>query len=360
MITNRIFTLLICSVFFCISSNAQLKYYDAAEFPLFGKISEETETRYERLPAYLKSEIREPLWRSGKNTAGLFLRFASNSSSIGVKWSLLNNFRMAHMTDIGVRGFDLYALEDGEWHFVNTTRPQLGNVDNEIVVVRSMSEEMREFMLYFPLYDGITALEIGVDSTAIITQPKTNTFADRKPIIAYGTSITQGGCASRAGMVHTAILSRWLDTEIINLGFSGQGQLDYEIAEMIANKEASLILIDNMPNCTYVQVKEKTENFYNIIRAKQPDVTIMFFESPIFPSGRFDSSHGQRVADKNVVLREVFERLVEKGEKNIVLVPAAGMIGTDGEATVDGVHFTDLGFMRYAEYLYPIIRQHLR
>jgi lysophospholipase L1-like esterase len=360
MTTNRLFTLILCAVFFCITSNAQLKFVESGKFPVFGKISDETETRYERLPANMRDVVREPVWNLGKHTAGLFLRFATNSSSIGVRWTLRSNFRMAHMTDVGVRGFDLYALENGEWVFVNSTRPQLNMIDNEVVVIRNMSSEMREFMLYFPLYNGVTALEIGIDSTAVITPPQKNTFAHRLPIIVYGTSITQGGCASRAGMVYTAILSRWLHTEVINLGFSGNGRLDLEIAEMIAQREASLIIIDNMPNTTSAQVEEYTEKFYRIIREKQPEVPILFVESPIFPSGRFDLSHGRRVDEKNEILRNIFNRLVEQGEQNIALVPAAGMIGNDGEATVDGVHFTDLGFMRFAEHLYPIIRRYLR
>jgi hypothetical protein len=339
--------------------NAQLKYYDASAFPLYGKISEQTETRYERLPAHLQSETRPPVWSLGKNTAGLFIRFSSNSSSIGLKWTLRGNNMMNHMTSIVIKGFDLYCLQGDKWEFVNSARPEVNSFDNEAIIVANMFKEEREFMLYFPLYDGVTSLEIGVDSTSFLHLPKRDVFAERKPIIAYGTSILQGGCASRPGMAHTSILSRWVNTEFINLGFSGNGQLDYEIAKIIAERDASLIILDFMPNVNVTQIEEKMEKFYDIIRQKQPNVTILFIENPIFPQSRFDLRMRNEVETKNAALHKAFAKLLCKGEQNIFLIPSAGMIGTDGEATVDGIHFTDLGFMRYAEYLYPIIKYHI-
>jgi len=360
MLIRKLF-ILICLSIVGTSVNAQLVFYDTSEFPLYGKISEHTETRYERLPKHLKGEIRQSVWDLGKNTAGLFLRFATNSSSIGLRWTVLNNVRMHHMTDIGIRGFDLYALQDGEWVFVNSARPAMNSFENETVIISRMSNEMREFMLYFPLYDGVTALQIGVDSTATLLQPQQNLFADRKPVIYYGTSITQGGCASRPGMAHTNILSRRLHTEFINLGFSGNAQLDYEIAEIIGEKDASLIILDFLPNVRVNQIEERTEKFYNIIRRKSPDVTILFVENFTFPYSRFDLQTYRAVQEKNAALRKVFENLIARGEQNIGLISASPeMIGADGEGTVDGVHLTDIGFLRYAEFLYPIIKQHLK
>lgn len=340
-------------------ANAQLKYYDAHGFPLYGKISNQTETRYERLPTHVKSLTRTPVWNLGKNTAGLYIRFVSNTSSVSLKWSLYENRIMNHMTPTGIKGFDLYCYLNNKWEFVNSARPKSDSMDNEAMVISNMNKDEKEFLLYFPLYDGVTSLQIGVDSTAVIFQPEHNLFGNNKPVICYGTSILQGGCASRPGMAHTNILSRWLKTEFINLGFSGNGQLDYEIAEIIAEKEASLIILDFMPNVSVKQIEEKMEKFYGIIREKLSDVPILFIENPVFPQGRFDLHMQNVVKEKNIALNKVFSKLQSKGEKNIRLIPSAGMIGVDNEATVDGVHFTDLGFMRYAEYLYPILNQYL-
>jgi lysophospholipase L1-like esterase len=156
-------------------------------------------------------------------------------------------------------------------------------------------------------------------------------------------------------MAHTNILSRKLNREIINLGFSGNALLDYEIAELMAECDASLYILDFVPNASVEQITDKTEKFYRILREKHPDTPIIFIEDPIFPLVRYDLNMQKEVRDKNKALHSVFESLKAKKEKNIQLISSVGMIGTDGEATVDGIHFTDLGFMRYAEYLYPKI-----
>ena len=261
----RRFVVIFIAVLCSLGVNAQTVYYDAYAFKLLGKISDSTETRYERLPQYLKNKTRKPVWTLGKNTAGLALRFRTNSTSISARWGVLENINMNHMALVGIKGVDLYCLnETGKWTFVNSGKPQ--GKENESQIISNMTPEEREYMLYLPLYDGITHIEIGIDSIAQIKKPLSESPSDGLPIIYYGTSITQGGCASRPGMAHTNILSRWLNKEIINLGFSGNGQLDYEIAELMGNHQAAAYIIDCMPNVNSTQVNEKLETFYHKLR----------------------------------------------------------------------------------------------
>jgi hypothetical protein len=338
-----------------IHGNAQMVFHSADNFPLLGKISEDTETRYERLPAYLKEKTRPPVWSLGKCSAGLAIRFRSNSTKIGARWELLNDNVMNHMAFTGIKGMDLYALNGSNWEFVNTARPS-GKI-TEAVISSNMDGVMREFMLFLPLYDGVTALEIGVDSLSVIDQPDINLPNRQKPLICYGTSILQGGCATRPGMAHTNILARWLNREVINLGFSGNAKLDYEIAELIAQREASAILLDFMPNVNVSEIEEKTEKFYRIIRDKLPEIPIFFIENPQYPKAAYDLESQKLIKEKNEALNKIFKHLKKTGEKNIKLIPSNGMIGDDNEATVDGVHFTDLGFLRYSEFLIPHLKK---
>lgn len=342
-----------------LSLHAQLTYHNADQFPLLGKISEDTETRYERLPQNLKKVSREAVWYLGKNSAGLAIRFSTDATTIGAKWKVKDGTHMNHMTDIGSRGLDLYCLEGEDWVFVNAARPTIGSTLTETTIISNMTHKQREYMLYLPLYDALMDLEIGVNEGATIEQPKVELPSTQKPIVAYGTSILQGGCASRPGMAHTNILSRWLNTEIINLGFSGNAQLDYEIAELIGSFDSPLYILDFMPNVETDQVNEKLEKFYNIIRAKAPKTTIIFIENPIFPKATYDTYIREQIESKNAALNNIFNRLREK-DPNIFLISSHNVIGNDMEATVDGIHFTDLGFMRYAEYLLPILQTHLK
>ena len=204
-----------------------IAYYDADGFPLLGKAAERTETRYERLPAEYRGVSRGPVWELGKCSAGLAVRFRSNSTTIAARWTALFDRTMNHQTQTGTRGLDLYCLqEDGAWTFVNSARPT--GQKNETVIITDMEPAEREYMLYLPLYDGLTDLEIGIDSLARIGQPAVDLPQRERPVVFYGTSILQGGCANRPGMAHTSIISRRLNRECINLGFSGNALLDLE------------------------------------------------------------------------------------------------------------------------------------
>lgn len=335
--------------------NAQVVYYNADQFPLLGKTSDETETRYERLPAYLKEVTRPPVWNLGKNSAGLAIRFNSNSSSISAKWEVLGDNRMNHMTETGIKGLDLYAWEGDHWRPVKAALPS-GKV-NERTIISNMTPEEREFMLYLPLYDGVVSLEIGVDSTAYIAPPVLPYPDTSQPILVYGTSITQGGCGTRAGMVYTSILGRMLNREVINLGFSGNGKLDYEIAELMATRtDASLFILDFVPNVNTAQLAEKARPFYDIIRKANPTTPILFVENISYPYMTYDQNTRKNVTEKNRLLRETFEKIKSEGDSHVYYLPTDGLIGEDGEATVDGVHLTDTGFDRLARKVFEAIQ----
>lgn len=340
---------------FLYTLQAQLVYYDAAPFPLLGKATQATHMRYARLPDSLEQTSRPKLWKLSRHSAGMSLRFRTNSTKIAVRWEVLQNYGMAHMTSIGIKGVDLYCLEkNAEWRFVNAGWPT--GKKNEATIISNMSAEDREFMLYLPLYDGVCSLSIGIDSLSFLEQPAVDLPVRRKPVLFYGTSILQGGCASRPGMAHTNIISRRLNRECINLGFSGNAFLDLEVAEVIAQVDASAIILDFAPNASVDQMKERMEAFYKVIRDKQPLTPVIFVEDPIFTHTLYDSRIAEEVKSKNQVLNMLFNELKQKNEQNIILVSSKDMLGTDGEATVDGIHFTDLGMMRYADLLTPVIR----
>lgn len=260
------------------------------------------------------------------------------------------------MTDVGIKGLDLYCWEDsGRWRFVNSARPT--GKTNQATIIANMQPREREYMLYLPLYDGLVSLSIGVDSLAIIDQPLIDYPLRKKPIVFYGTSILQGGCASRPGMAHTNIISRRLNRECINLGFSGNAFLDLEVAKVIAEVDAGIFILDFVPNASVEQMEERMVIFYRIIRSKHPDTPIIFIEDPIFTHTLYDERIAKEVQRKNDALKEIFHRLKKENEKNIILISSKNLLGEDGEATIDGIHFTDLGMMRYTDLICPIIKK---
>ena len=350
----------LCFAFFIasISMFSAPVWHDASEFPVFGKISDQTDSRYERLPGYMQEQCRKPVWNLGRNSAGLYIRFKANSLALYIKWTPLFDNSMNHMTDTGIKGLDLYALSDENgWRFYRSARP--AGKENEVKLI--IGKQDREYMLYLPLYDGLSSLQIGVDEDGFIGQPEVHSPSPIKPVIMYGSSILQGGCASRPGMAHTNILARRLDREVINLGFSGNGILDYEIARLMAShKDPGLFVLDWLPNPTAEVVDAKGEKFFRILRDAHPDVPIVFVELPNGPTMLFDKGAERIFNNKNAAQKRLYEKLKKSGEKKIYYVETGDMLGTDGEATVDGTHFTDLGMMRYVDHILPVIQKALK
>ena len=323
-------------------------YYGKESFLIEGTgvAESEKESPYDRLPASYKDKVRKPVWDLSKNSAGISIRFNTNSSSVKVKWALQNDTKMNHMAETGIKGVDLYCKVNGVWTYVNTGRPTAK--ENEASLINGLNQVEREYKLYLPLYDGTTKVEIGLESGSTITKPA----ADKKlPIVFYGTSILQGGCASRPGMVFTSIISRKLNVDCINFGFSGNGRMDPPMAELISGIKASYYVIDCLPNMTAKQVTDSVIPLAKAIRAKNSKTPIVFVENVEYTRAIFQASLQNSMNEKNQALKTEFDKLVKEGMKDLIYIRAAGSIGTDNEGTVDGTHLTDLGFLRYADYL---------
>jgi hypothetical protein len=330
----------------------EMKFVDAGELMLIGKGFEETTVEYGRVPVELEHKLRPQLLSLGTNSAGLAVRFNTNSSYVGVEWKLLHDVSMNHMPDTGIKGLDLYILEKGVWRYAGTARP--GGKENFAIFIKSMTKERREFIAYLPLYDGVESVSIGVDPDAEISAPLSNRLVkseEKRPILFYGTSITQGGCASRPGMAYTSILGRKLDRETINLGFSGNARMDFAMAEAIAMVDAEAVVLDCLPNTTAQGLKDSAYVFIRHILDNRPGMPVYMVENPNFPHLFADTSAKAQLREENEVWRDIFARLLSEGYDNVTYIRGDNLLGEDGETTVDSVHFTDLGFLRFAESL---------
>ncbi|MDE5970329.1 MAG: SGNH/GDSL hydrolase family protein [Muribaculaceae bacterium] len=342
---------------------APKQYVKATDLRIINKGFDDTERTYSRLPIWLKDSVRPDLWNRQQCSTGIGVRFATNSSTIGVRYDLFWNTHMIHMADTGLKGTDLYILEgDSVWRHVNTNRPYIKKGTDktcEFTYVEHLSPDMKEFMVYLPLYDGITDLDIVVDSGATITAGNPEIIDKNKKVIAYGTSILQGGCASRTGMCATNIMSRDLNCEIVNLAFSGEGKMDYCMARAMAQiPDVDLYFLDPVPNCTEMMCDTLTYDFVKILVEARPEVPIVMLEGPMYPYSRYDPSFGNYLPRKNEALRRNFER-VKKDYPNAKLyyITADKLDRAYNDGTVDGIHLTDLGFVEYAEEITPILRE---
>lgn len=336
-------------------------WHDLAQLPLEGKAWADTETkqRYDRLPAKAEGVVRAPVWSLSHDSAGMRYRFVTDATFVRARWKVRKGDRLAlsHMAATGVSGVDLYVRDAGEWRFLAVGRPEAAV--NEKTLVRGLEKETREYVLNLPLYNGVESVEIGVPEGATFAAAPAR-YAGRKPVVFYGTSILQGGCASRPGMTYPSLVGRALDWPTINLGFSGNGKTEPEMAQLLAELEPAAYVMDSLPNLDVAQVKERVEPFVATLRARHPTAPIVFVENVNYTDTGFIASRREKVVEANSFLRGLHDRLKKAGDKHVYYVHASHLLGGDGEDTVDGTHPTDLGFERMAQGITPVVRAALQ
>ncbi|HOF40016.1 MAG TPA: SGNH/GDSL hydrolase family protein [Candidatus Hydrogenedentes bacterium] len=332
-----------------------LLWYDAANLPIDGKGWNDVAACYDRLPARAEGVVRPPVWNLSRDSAGLAIRFQTDSPAIAARWVLRDsNLAMPHMPATGVSGLDLYVKLADRWMWVANGRPS--QVTMQASLVTGIPEGMREYLLYLPLYNGVTSVHIGINPDSVLAAPPERSETTRSPVLFWGTSITQGGCASRPGMAYPSIVGRMMDRPTINLGFSGNGKLEPEMAAFIAELDVAVFVLDCCPNLKPEEIAERTEPVVQVLREAHPDTPIVLMENIIYQSGYFLPGTRRAYEAKNAELKAAYERLTAAGVTNLHYIPCDNLLGDDAEATVDGTHATDLGFQRMAEAVTPILK----
>jgi len=331
-------------------------WYNAENMVVEGKGWTDTERFYDRLPARAAGTVPKPVWSLSRHSAGICVRFVTDSTKISARWKVLNaDLAMPHMPATGVSGLDLYVKDNGVWRWIGNGRPT--GQETEALLAGNIPEGSHEYLVYLPLYNGTESLEIGVTPEASIAKGPARPSGKDKPLFFYGTSITHGGCASRPGMAYPAILGRRLDRPVINMGFSGNGKMEAELEALLAEVDAAVYILDCLPNLSPELVTERVEPFVIALRAARPDTPIVLVENISYQAGAFLPGSKAAYTDKNAALRAAYERLTEKGIQGLHYLPGETLLGSDGDATVDGTHPTDLGFQRMADAMEPVLRK---
>lgn len=336
-----------------------LHWYDVRPLGLEGQGWTDTKAPFDRLPAKAEKTARPPVWGLSRHSTGLCVRFVTDATTIHARWTVTNkSLAMPHMPATGVSGLDLYVKGTaGKWQWVANGRPAAETTTAQLATGLAAGE--KEYLLYLPLYNGVSSVEIGLPKGTALKKADARPSGAEKPLVFYGTSITQGGCASRPGMVHTAILGRALDRPVINLGFSGSGTLDPDIAALLGELDASAFVLDCLPNMSAQQVAERTEPFVTALRKAKPTTPILLVEDRTYANAPALPALAKRNADGRAAYKKAFDALAAAGDKNLHYLRGDKLIGDDGEGTVDGSHPTDLGFMRqadaFAEALKPLL-----
>lgn len=335
----------------CTAGDDVFKWYERFEgpFQIHGGCVPQTAPPFCRMNPQVLPQMSEGVRCLAYNTSGIRLRFRTDSGIIALKAGLSSPTDMSHMPRTGSSGFDIYTGSGMAQRFVACFAPDSGS-DAVVGQCNSGCGGMMDITINFPLYNGVDYLALGLAKGSSVTCSAP--YAHTAPIAFYGSSITQGGCASRPGNSYPLILSRLLNADIINLGFSGSAKGEIEMADYIANLDMSAFVLDYDHNApTAVYLRGTHFRFYHTIRSKRSDLPIVMTSKP-----DFYASNQDEIMRRSVVL-DTYLKAFESGDTNVAFVDGERLFGSfmRDACTVDGCHPNDLGFMRIAEALYPAL-----
>lgn len=317
------------------------------------------EGKYRRLPSTPADTLPPAVDSLANCTAGGQIRFQTDSSRLSIRVKLGGPANMYQMPATGQCGFDCYLGEPGDLHYLGTTSFNHTKTEYEASFFDWKEKRPNHVTLNFPLYQSVEEVWIGVDSDATVEEAVA--YASDKPVVLYGTSITQGGCASRPGMAYSNLLSRKLPFEFINLGFSGNGKGEPEVARTIAEvRNPAMFVLDYEANVPSVEHMAATlPVFIQILRERHPEVPILVISRIVSPMERFNPELHQMLLDRRDVQLDLVERLRSEGDGNVHFLDGRTLLGEEypEECTVDGVHPTDLGFLLMSKAIEPKIRE---
>ena len=311
---------------------------------------------YKRIPTEVARNTNDGVLTLHTHTAGGRVRFKTDSEYIAIKVILPDVWLMPHIALTGSCGFDCYT--DGVYYgtFVppieyKDFKPGL-NIDGGYESILTFkTKKMRDIIINFPLYNGVTEVYIGLSESASVLEG--DRYKHEKPIVYYGSSITQGGCASRPGNSYQSLISRWYDTDFINLGFSGNARAEDAMSDYISELDMSIFVYDYDHNAPNAEFLEKTHyNMYKKIRDKNPKLPIILASAPM-------KRDNEEWHHRYEIIKQTYDRAKKDGDENIYLVSGHDMVELfDPEImTVDGCHPNDFGFFCMAKAFAGVIEK---
>lgn len=329
--------------------------FPAAELPVFGLPGfVEDRPQLRRLPERMKEKLPKAVWDLAQHPSGGRIRFRTDSGHVGLVAQNPHFSNMYHMASVGENGFDVYVNQQ----YLGSAWPDgTGKIRQEWPIGEPGT--LRDVEFYLPLYKGVTIEEVSVDANAKVEAP--TPYAIAKPVVYYGSSITQGGCASNAGGSYAAILERKLHADFVNLGFSGSGLGEPALADAILELDPSCIVLDFWGNPSAALFAERLPVFVAKLREKFAQLPILVVTPMYFSKESVDPAVAKEQNEKRAFAQQFVEHRRVAGDAQLHLVDGLKLLGPgQADGLVDGVHPNSLGFYYCAQGLEPVLRRVLR
>ena len=252
-----------------------VKWIDGRYLPIEGRAFDGTEQYYDRLPTNVTTGVNGAVRTAKHHTAGMQFRFSTDSTSLVFKWTPYNTGLSAdNMAATGASGIDVYRFDaaSGCWRYVKT-----GRISSASGASLSIDwTPGTPCLVNLPLFNGIREFSLGIDSEASVYRLPPHRGGSVKPVVFYGSAVTQGLGASRPGLSFVNIVGRMLDVPVVNLGFSGGCLMELEMSEHLAAIDASCYVLDGVRG---MDATTDSEAFVRNLRARRPDVPIVMAET---------------------------------------------------------------------------------
>lgn len=328
-----------------------LTFYDIDEAPFkVCGVYREGE-HYVRLPADIAKSVNDGVFGLHTHTASGRVRFVTDSPYVAVSVKLNHAYKMPHFAFTGSVGCDMYS---GTRYIRTIVPPTNVTTEYEGIMDTPFTDE-REYTINMPLYSGIDKMYIGIKEGSVLKAAPD--YEITKPVVYYGSSVTQGGCASRPGNAYQNIISRELDCDFINLGFSGSARAEDEIANYIASLDMSAFVYDYEYNAgTFEHYKNTHERMFKIIREKNPDLPIIMVSRPKY----YLTPNERRFFEE--VLMVTYNNAISAGDKNVYYIDGMTFFPPEMReaALVDDIHPTDVGFLCMAKVIGEKLKEILK
>ena len=329
----------------------------SAPFEIYGLYDPCAEGDFRRMPDDVAAATNNGVKRNARHTAGGRVRFTTDSRRIALRVSMPYVTKYSHMALTGSSSFDIYEDTDIGSRYVGVYKPAADITTGFEMTFTLPDRRVRSLTLNFPLYSPVSSVEIGLDADSVLSEGKKYT-GTHLPVVFYGSSIPQGACASRPGLAYQAVISRRLDVDFINLGFSGNARAELPIVEYMASLPMSAFVSDYDHNAPTVEHLANTHcRMYQIIREKNPTIPYIMLSRPDF------ASHAEGDSEKRRrVIEDTFRYARSQGDTRVWYIDGEGIYrGAEIDAcTVDLDHPTDLGFMKMADAIGRILRRAMR
>ncbi len=330
-------------------------FYDPLKepFSLHGLMVQE-DGAFRRMPWEVAHKVSPKLYSLSSHTSGGRLRFVTDADRLALKVSIERVDARSIMSLQGSLGFDVYLEKDGKETFLTSVLPPIDLVDGYFRDVPLPAGE-KQITLYFPLYNDVKSLSVGLSCGASLK--KAAPYEKTIPILFYGSSITQGACASRPGLAYPAQIARKLRSDFINLGFAGACKGEKVMAEYLATIPCSVFVLDydhNSPGPEFLQ--ETHYGVYKAYREKNPDTPIVMVTRPAS-----DPTIPKVIGRRRVVM-ETYLRALSEGDQKVFFVDGFELQDDEDrmDCTVDGTHPNDYGFHRMAKIIGATVKRAMK